>query len=386
MKDVLARVREFATRLVLPPVAEGDHRRLISVDALRGLAIGGMLLVNNRASGGETPVWLLHAEWEGLRFADMVFPAFLFVAGVSLALSFGRRTTQHPVHVWLHFVLRVAALVALGVALSYFRSSDPLRIPGVLQRIGLSLLLAAPFVRFKPGWIAGLGALLLAAHSAALLWVVPPEGVDPTLRVFEALPRSIDYAVFGAEHLHHTGFDPEGLLGLVSSAGQVLLGAAAGRAIHARPRDGRTLTWLAIAGFAAFVAGWWLDATVLPIIKRVWTPSFVLVTSGGATLVLVVFYALADWLRGERVLAWLTPLGRNALAAYVGSGALALLMRSIEVTAPAGDSMTATAALSAGFVTAFGPMWGAVVYPAAHVVLWYAVTSALDRSRVYLKL
>lgn len=358
----------------------------MSIDALRGLALAGMLLVNNHALAGEPPLWLSHADWEGLRFADVVFPAFLFVAGVSLAFSFGRRVTQHPVRVWAHFIFRVAALVAIGVVLNHFTYGDPLRVPGVLQRIGLSLLIAAPFVRLKPWWILAVGLVLLAGHSAALLWVTPPTVAEGALRAFEALPRYVDTTVFGAEHLHPSGFDPEGLLGLASSAGQVLLGAAVGRTLHAYPRNARALVWLAIGGFAALVAGWWLDPVALPVVKKLWTASFVLVTSGAATMILVAFYAIADWLRGERLIAWLVPPGRNALAAYVGAAALTLWLRSLEVTGPAGEATNAIGALSVGMVTAFGPVAGALGYSTAHVLLWYAVTSALDRSRVYIKL
>jgi predicted acyltransferase len=380
-----ARVRSLAHLLVLPPLAEGEHRRLVSIDVLRGLALAGMLLVNNRAPVGEPPLWLSHVDWEGLRFADVVFPAFLFVAGVSLAFSFGRRAGQHPAWVWAHFVVRVAALVAIGLALNHFTYGEPLRMPGVLQRIGLALLIAAPFARLKPGWIVAAAAVLLAAHGVALARIVPPGDIDPALRAFEALPRLIDTAVFGAEHLHPSGFDPEGLLGLVSSAGQVLLGAAVGRTLHEHPRSARALVWLALAGCAAFIAGWGLDPW-LPVVKKLWTPSFVLVTSGAATVALVALYALADWLKGERLVVWVAPLGRNALAAYVGAAALTLWLRGIEVASPSGKSITAISALAAGFVSAFGPAAGALAYSAAHVVVIYAAASALDRARLYIKL
>ena len=378
-------VRGTPQRLLLPPLAEGERRRIVSIDALRGLALAGMLMVNNLPRAGTPPLWLEHVDWEGLRFADVVFPAFLFVAGVSLAFSFGGRRKQHWVWVWLHFLFRVAALVVIGLALNHFTYGEPLRIPGVLQRIGLSLLLAAPFARLKPGWIAAAGAVFLAAHTAMLFLWIPPGGIDPALRSFESLPLYVDTTVFGIEHLHWSGFDPEGLLGLVSSAGQVLLGAAVGSALHRHPREGRWLLWLGIAGAAAFIGGWALEPT-LPIVKRLWTASFVLVTSGGATMLLVAFYAIADWLRGERWIAWLAPLGRNALTAYVGSAALTMWLYSVMVVGPTGATLNAVGIFSTALVTAFGPATGAIAYSAAHVLVWYAVTAALDHARVYVKL
>ncbi|MDO8987936.1 MAG: heparan-alpha-glucosaminide N-acetyltransferase domain-containing protein [Coriobacteriia bacterium] len=155
-----------------------ERRRLVSVDALRGIAIVGMLLVNNRAVGGTNPLPFEHVDWEGLRFADMVFPWFLFVAGVGMALSMAGRPDRPALKIYRKFASRVVALLAIGLVLNYYKYGDPLRYMGVLQRIALAGALAAPFARKKPV-CAMLGAALFLLVHRKLLLSAAPAGVIP---------------------------------------------------------------------------------------------------------------------------------------------------------------------------------------------------------------
>jgi predicted acyltransferase len=113
--------------------------RIISLDALRGLTIAAMILVNNPGSWSHVYGPLRHAEWHGWTFADLVFPFFLFIVGVSVAVSFGRRLEagedRRPLY--LKIIRRALILFALGLLLNGFPYYDlsTLRIPGVLQRI-----------------------------------------------------------------------------------------------------------------------------------------------------------------------------------------------------------------------------------------------------------
>lgn len=370
----------------LAPPKDAERRRIVSVDAVRAIAIGGMLMVNNAAYGAEGELQFHHVWWEGLRFADVVFPAFLFVAGVSMALSYDRRGDQPPLRIWTHLLSRVVALIAIGLVLNYYKYGVPLRYAGVLQRIALASLIAAPVVRKHPAY-AVLGAgLFLYLHTAFLLRAQAP-GVVPGSFDFEtSIALWIDRTAFGIEHLYRQRLDPEGLLGVLSSAGQVMLGIAVGGVIARWPRNWRTPAYSLIAGFALVVAGFWLEPYV-PIIKNLWTASYVLLTSGLTLMVLASFYALADLYPFDRPIKWLSPLGRNALAVYVGSIAMALWLQSIVVDPNALPApLTAYATLSIAFMATFGEYWGAVSFSAMFVVVWYAIAAALDQSRIYIKL
>lgn len=366
--------------------ASDTRQRLVSVDVLRAVAIAGMLLVNNRSPVGEPPLWSTHVEWEGLRVADVVFPWFLFVAGVSMALSFAARSESPP---WLHrgrFALRIVLLFAIGLALTFYAYGEPLRIMGVLQRIALSLAIAAPLARKSPWWSAGAAAILLAVHSLSLAVPPPPDVLEVATRSFEAVPYWVDATLLGSHHLYRGEFEPEGLLGVISSAGQVLLGVAMGRVLVEHPRDIVRLGALAGAALVAVALGAIVSAW-LPLIKQVWTASFVLVTSGLAAIALLGLYLVADIAPGQRLVMWAAPLGRSALAAYVGSTLLSTWLRRLPAALPAEEgSASAAIVLATGFVEALGPAAGALAYAGAHVVLWYAVFAALDRSGVRIKL
>lgn len=389
--NLSATVRWLAMRLRLAlerlaPPRDAERRRLVSVDAVRALAIAGMLMVNNEAHGVEGELQFHHVGWEGLRFADAVFPAFLFVAGVSLALSYDRRGDQPPLKIWTHLLSRVVALVTIGLVLNYYKYGVPLRYAGVLQRIALASLLAAPLVRKKPVYAVLGAALFLILHTSFLVraqapGVVPGSfGGDETSFAFW-----LDRTAFGIEHMYKQRLDPEGLLGVLSSAGQVMLGIAAGGIMARWPRNWRTPAYLFIAGFALVVAGFALEPYV-PIVKKLWTASFVLLTSGLTLMVLMAFYALADLYRFERPVVWLAPLGRNALAVYVGSIAMALWLEGIVLGQLLREPLTAYIVLSDGFVAALGDYWGAIAFSGMFVVIWYAIAAALDRSRIYIKL
>jgi hypothetical protein len=187
--------------------------RLTSLDAFRGATVAAMLLVNNPGSWSHVYPPLRHAPWHGWTFTDLIFPCFLWIVGLSMALSFARRTgvtgrtpgadrgesTQRVTGLARHIVTRSAILFGLGLFLAAFPfgllgdsfSLATLRIPGVLQRIALCFLIASPFVlycRWRGQLLAALG--LLAGYAALLLTVpVPghgagvlePIGIDPSV-------------------------------------------------------------------------------------------------------------------------------------------------------------------------------------------------------------
>lgn len=116
-------------------------RRLISVDIFRGLCVAGMVLVTNAGSWSSIYWPLKHADWNGVTPTDMIFPSFLFLAGLPMTFSFAARERRgaDTVAIARHILFRSLALIGLGVLLNCFDllSLTDLRVPGVLQRIGL---------------------------------------------------------------------------------------------------------------------------------------------------------------------------------------------------------------------------------------------------------
>src|SRR3954465_3904433 len=123
-------------------------QRLVSLDAFRGFAIASMMVVNNPGDWGHLHAPLEHAEWNGWTFTDLVFPFFLFAAGMSMAVSIDRRVkageSRSPL--LASMAKRAAVIFVVGLALNLFPAFDlaTVRIPGVLQRIALCIAIAAP--------------------------------------------------------------------------------------------------------------------------------------------------------------------------------------------------------------------------------------------------
>jgi predicted acyltransferase len=340
--------------------------RLASVDALRGLTVAAMLVVNDAGDWSHVHPWLEHAAWNGIAPPDLIFPMFLFIMGVSVALALVPRVEAGGNRgMLLRAVLaRALRIVLLGLALQWaaWVSMEPgrsFRVMGVLQRIGLcyaALGLMAIGVRSARVQWAVFAALLIG--YAAMLAGGP---LDPGLN----LADRIDTAVLG-RHAYQVGLpdgashDPEGLLSTLPSIATALLGLRAGAWL----RVGRTRR-LAVGGLAAFALGsaWSLQ---LPLNKNLWTPSFVLWTGGVSMLALALAHELVDR-RGWPALG--RTLGVNAITAYAlgwlaicalaGSGALGPLYTALFAAPLAGHCPPWVA--SAAFALAFTAVIWAVM-------------------------
>lgn len=336
-----------------------------------------MLLVNNPGDWGHVYAPLEHAAWHGFTPTDLIFPMFLFIVGVSIALALMPRVERGDDVRWLArgVLVRGARIVGLGLLLhlcAMFAFDLPhYRVMGVLQRIGLCFAAAgwlALYAKPPTQWIACFA--LLAVYGVLL-------AAGGTLEPFENIASRIDHAVLGA-HVYQLdpatgrGHDPEGLVSTLGALATTLLGLRAGDWLR---RGDRRSLW--IAGAVAIAAGlaWSLWQ---PLNKNLWTPSFVLWTGGLACWVLALVHALIDR-RG-----W-PPLGRafgvNAIAAYAGSAFM------LYALVAAGWLEPLYAHGFAGWITPrFGPYMASLAYALCFVALWWAVVRVLDARRIYFKI
>jgi len=349
--------------------------RLASVDALRGLTVAAMLLVNTPGDWSHVYAPLLHAEWHGCTPTDLVFPFFLFIVGVSTALGVVPRAEAGvPRAVLLRGVAwRAAKIVLLGVALhllAFWLLDRPhVRVWGVLQRIGVCFAVAgvlALYLRPRAQW-AAIAALLLGYWA-----LLAPAGYAP----YTNLAARVDTALFAPwvyqwDAVAGRGQDPEGLLSTLPAIATTLLGVRAGAWLRAG-----ALGRLVAAGALAVPAGL-LWAHAFPLNKALWTSSYVLFAGGCAALALAACHALVDR-RG-----W-PPLGRrfgvNAIAAYAGAAVMTYLLLGLGWMGPVYQ------AGFAGWMTPrFGPYVPSLAFALAFVGLWWCVAWAMDRRGWYLK-
>jgi predicted acyltransferase len=338
----------------MDPQPGGGRRRVVSIDAVRGLAVVGMLLVNDAGIPAAMPAPLRHAGWSGLTLADQVFPLFLFTVGASLSFS---RRAHRPAAV----LRRVLALVAIGSALVSLKHHHLGASTGVLQQIAGAYLVAWLLLRLPRRLQLPAAAALLGAVWAG--FVLAAGGADPWAPGHN-LAATVDGAVLGQ-------FSEHGVLVMVSSGASVVGGAVAGRLLRRAPDAPATTVRLLAGGAATLLLGL-LVATAVPLSKPLWTPSFVLVTSGISALVAGVANRLLDRGRRRRLARPLEVLGGNALLVYAGS--VAVFAAALKGWQPA---------LVRPLQALGGDAFAALAYAAATVLAAWALAAWLDRRRIF---
>ena len=301
------------------------------MDALRGFDMlfimgGGQLILSICAACGAADSAFAqqfhHVPWEGFHFEDTIFPLFLFVAGVSFPFSMDKRLANGATKASLcwHSIRRGLTLVFLGfVANRVFRLDfDHLRYYGVLQLIGFSWMVAALL-------FIGFGAKVRAVIAVVLLlgsWLFFRSMGAPDFP--EAAPFTpegnfgcwIDRTVIGTNHIYKKLFDPEGAASLLPSIVMPMLGMFAGQVLKGPLSDGRK-TLLLLGSSVLLVASGLLFSGVQPIVKAMWSSSFVLVAGGYAAAMLAVFYWIID-VKGWRGWSFFfTVIGMNSITIYM---------------------------------------------------------------------
>lgn len=352
------------------------QQRLSSVDALRGLTMAGMVIVNNPGTWDAIYWPLEHAEWNGWTPTDLIFPLFVFLVGVSLTLS-----NQTLIARATRILERGLLIILLGLAMAGFPFFNPSRwrIPGVLQRIGLCYL-AAAFVYRRTRHVAVLASLVAAI--LLVYWILlagygdlTPEG---------NLGARIDRALMGG-HLWRPDWDPEGLLSTLPAIATALIGVIAGLWIRSPGSGERKVNILALAGVALVAAGQAWHA-VFPINKQLWTSSYVLLTAGAAAILLAACMYAID-VRGFH--AWSRPfviLGRNAITLFVVSGLIAKLLIIIQVPSGGGSRASLQWLIySRGFAWMGSDKIASLSYALVFLALMYWPCHVMYRRGIFLR-
>ena len=375
--------------------------RLASLDAFRGLAIAGMILVNNPGSWSHVYAPLRHAAWHGATPTDLVFPFFLFGIGVAMSFSFAARAARGDSArtLWGHVAKRALILYGLGLFMAAYPRFDfaTVRLVGVLARIAMVYLVAGTLVLFLSRRTVFAAMLaLLAVYWALLAWVPVPGFGAGDLSAEGNLGAYLDRMILGV-HMWSGGggvYDPEGLLSTLPAVSSTLAGLFAGDYLRARHRAGgqagepaaaNAALRMALLGAGLVLAGHAWDL-VFPINKPIWTSSYVAYTTGWALVTLGALYQVID-VRGRR--AWARPLvvyGVNAITVFVASGLVAKTLVLWRV--PTGGGGT-TSAYNFLYETLFaswaGPLNGSLAFAIATVLFWLGVAWAMYARRIFLK-
>src|SRR4051812_36231938 len=337
-------------------------RRMIAIDALRGfdmfwiLGADDMVYALKALGGGAitagVAAQLSHKDWRGFAFYDMIFPLFVFIVGVSLVFSLSR-SLQEEGQSKTHWKIIRRFVILYVVAVFYYGGfsnswPDGIRLVGVLNRIALCYLFAALiFCHFRWRAIVGICATLLLLYWGLMSFVPFPdvrpgaENGQPVTRPLTA--RHVSELNFDSSHrlrgvfepglnlAHYVDqkylpgkkwdgtWDPEGILSTIPAVGTCLLGVLAGLLLQTTNVEEKRKVRILILGGAVMVAAGFLWGLQFPVIKKIWTSSYVLVAGGYSAMLLGFFYLVIEiWQKRNwaKIFVW---IGANAITLYLAN-------------------------------------------------------------------
>ncbi len=371
--------------------------RFLSLDVFRGITVCFMIIVNTPGSGATPFSPLLHASWHGFTPTDLVFPSFLFAVGNAMSFSIKKNIDAANTAVLGRILKRTILIFLLGFLMYWFPffafnsegnlSLTPIsetRIMGVLQRIALCYFFAAIMIHYlSDKVIMIISALLLVGFWVILLLFGDPA--DPFSMQGNA-GQYLDKFFLGDSHLYHgegIAFDPEGLLSTMPAIVNVIIGYFTGKFIQQKDKGFETIAKLfLIGGLLILLALCW--NTVFPVNKKLWTSSFVLLTTG---LDLAIIAALLYIVEIEKWNKWnwtkfFTVFGKNPLFIYLLSELLLVPFYRIQITPDANLHSW----INTFFFQVIAPgAIGSLLFAVCYMLFCWLIGWWLDKKRVYIK-
>lgn len=369
----------------IAPSAKTAGNRLVSLDAFRGATMALMVVVNN--AGGPSYKQLQHSEWNGWTITDMVFPAFLWIVGVAITLSLGKRLASGVPRTQLlgPIFRRAIILYVLGLLVYVYPAFDlsTQRWMGVLQRIAICYLIASVIylytsIRGQIAWMVG----LLAVYWLLMAFAPVPGYGHGRLDVAGNFAHYVDRIVLGHHNYAQTKtWDPEGIISTLPAIVTTLFGIMAGHILRRKATLVDRTLWLFIVGNLLIPAGLILDIW-LPINKKLWTDSFSVFMAGIDFVILALCIWFIDERGHRRVVKPLVILGMNAIVVYMASEIFAEVLESIHLH---GGGQSISLQDWFGHLAFASPMNMSLLYSIAYLLLMYVIAYVLYRRGWFLR-
>ena len=393
-----------------------SSQRLLSLDALRGYTIALMVIVNNPGSWSHVYPPLLHAQWHGVTLTDLVFPFFLFILGVSVALAYSKRVDAGADRRELYrkVVSRAVKIMLLGWLLRLLPEFDfaTMRFAGVLPRISIVFLVCG-LLFLSTAWKQQVWIAALSLVGYWLMLALVPVPIDDVVRNALATGqvaysdgqlrigpiRALSEGFIAANYepgvnlaawldrrllpgtLWEVSWDPEGVMSTLPAIVSGMIGMLVGRLIVAIDEPYRKLAWIFFAGFAMVVAGgaWgWF----MPLNKNLWTSSYTLWTAGMGTMALAACILVVDVLGHTRGTPFGRVLGANAIVLYV----LAVLLSRVLHAHIFGGMRLSRLWMDALTGIGIAPKLASLAYAVLFMLVVYVAAHVLYRRKIFVKL
>lgn len=382
--------------------------RLLSLDILRGITIAGMIMVNNPGSWSYVYAPLGHASWHGITPTDLVFPFFMFIMGISTYISLRKFNFEFSKPTLFKILKRTVVIFLIGLGLgwlslsfrTYHRLSgeelaffdrlirsisnfEHIRILGVMQRLALTYgITALVAILVKHKYIPYIIVVTLIGYFLLLLF---GNGFEFSEQNIIAI---LDKAILGANHMYTDSgikLDPEGLLSTIPAVCHVMVGFCCGSLLLNTKDNYEKINRLFILGtiltFASFLLSYGC-----PINKKIWSPTYVMVTCGLASSFLALLIWIIDIKGHKKWSVFFESFGVNPLFIYVAAGVLSILLGGILI--PYND---ATISIK-GFIYKIclmpylGDYFGSLIFALLFVGLNWVIGNILYKKKIYIKI
>ncbi|MEO6283773.1 MAG: heparan-alpha-glucosaminide N-acetyltransferase domain-containing protein [Dyadobacter sp.] len=363
----------------------GTSSRLLSLDAMRGFTIAAMIMVNFPGSEEHVFPTLHHTKWNGLTFTDLIAPVFLFIVGVSIALAYSRKIglPGSKGDLYKKIIIRSVKIFAVGMFLNMMPNFDfsDLRYTGTLHRIAIVFLVCA-FLYLNTSWKqqAYLGITILVLYWLALTLIPTPGEGQVMLEPGRNIAAWIDQQFLPGK-MWQGNWDPEGILSTFPSIVTGITGMLAGKLMISRFSPNEKSNYLMVAGLFSAAAGYFWGLA-FPVNENLWTSSFVLVTSGFASMLLGSLYFLVDILGRTKGTAPGVIFGANAITAYVLADIFALVFYLLPIDGQTLNQHAVTAMSEAGL----DPRLASMLYAWFFVALNFIPAYVLYKRKIFIKL
>lgn len=351
-----------------------------------------MIMVNNPGNGFHVYKLLEHSQWNGCTPADLIFPFFLFIMGVSIPYAVDKKKDLLPDHkILLQSGRRALILIALGLFLSLFPAFDfaNTRIPGILSKIGVVYFCCVwIYLRNTMEWQLWIFGFLLLAYYFLLILVPVPGTGYPNLEPGTNLATWVDRKIFTDAHLYkpYSPYNPAELLTVITAIATGISGALTGMWLKIKTRTEKyKITRMIAVGMLLIAAGWGWNL-FFPLNKSLWTSSFVLYTSGWAIIGLAVSYWMIDILGYKRFTKPFVVFGANAITVYFLSVFIKRIARMIQVPYHDTQSNSWDFVYQTLFEPFFNPYAASLIFTLVLLMGWMTLLWWMYNKRIIVKI
>ena len=387
-------------------MSKTPSQRLLALDVLRGITIAGMILVNNPGTWAKIYAPLGHAQWNGLTPTDLVFPFFMFIMGISTYISLRKYNFEFSTSAAWKIIKRTVIIFAIGLGIAWFSLAcrtwnalggedmsfwsrlwesvwnfDRIRILGVMPRLALcygATALIALTMKHKN--IPYLIVTMLVGYFLILLFGKGFEYNETNILSI------VDRAILGVNHMYKdNGIDPEGLLSTIPAIAHVLIGFCCGKLLMEVKDINDKLLRLFLVGTILTFLGFLLSYGC-PINKKIWSPTYAIVTCGLASSFLALLIWIIDVKGYKKWSRFFEAFGVNPLFIYVMAGVVSIILGNIRV--PHGDGMISLQgyAYSVILQPLLGDYPGSLAYAVLFIAFCWAVGYMLYKKKIYIKI